>query len=404
MKVCLIIPPRPYLFVQKALPYIGILMVSSALKKYGHDVTVLDFADEYKYIQADWYGITCTTADWEEAIKIRDFIRTHNEKAKIIIGGAHATCSEKQCLTKFNHVCVGDGEVSAPNIINTDAPVVRGILSNIDEYHPDKQALNLHDYIFSVNGIRATSMVTAYSCPYGKCAFCSRPPEPFNKYRFHSVEWCRDEIVELSNIGFKALMIYDDEMLTNPKRDAVIIDYLGEYFEAWRCFVRADYTLRNKSLVKKAADNNLKEILIGIESGSNTVLNVIEKGTTSAQNFAAVKYLSELGIKVKCAMIVGLPSESEKTLEETWDWCEKAEKYVSDWDFTTFTPLPGSKIYEHPEFFDIKFDKSNTMVPYKAMNTDSPTCPIHTKDLSFGEILKWRESLESRFKLKKVQE
>ncbi|MCZ7404294.1 MAG: radical SAM protein [Candidatus Methanoperedens sp.] len=402
MKISLILPPRPYLFEQKSFPYLGVLVVSSALKKAGHDIKVFDFADGYKYSRSDFYGIYSTNADFSEAKKIRDFIRSYENGAKIMIGGPMATYSPQECLKEFEYVAMGDGEISAYEIIKHKTKGIHiGHLDNIDLYHPDRTALNLHDYKFYVDKKLATSMVTSYSCAYGKCAFCSRPPSPFNRVRFHSVDWCKDEIDDVVKFGFKAIMIYDDEFFTNPKRDKDIVDYLGESIEAWRCFVRTDYTLRNKELIERAAKNNLKEVLIGIESGSNTVLSAIDKGCTSSQNFLSVKLLSNCGIKVKCAMIIGLPSESEKTLKETWEWCEKAEPYVTDWDFTTFTPLPSSDIYESTYSYDIQFDKKCTFVPYKAMNMKSEICPIRTKDLTYGEICEARKNLEDRFKLKK---
>lgn len=409
MKICLILPPRPYLFSQKSFPFLGVLTVASALKAEGHEVMVLDFADGYSYSRSDWYAIYSTNADWTEAKKIRDFIRSYEKDAKIMVGGPQATYSQKECSKEFGYVCAGDGEVSSVDIISTNrhnrqvsiGEVWVGYLDDIDKFHPDRTVLNLHDYKFYVDNKLATSMVTSYSCAYGKCAFCSRPPSPFNRVRFHSVEWCKKEIDDIVNLGFKAIMIYDDEMLTNPKRDKEIIEYLGESIEAWRCFVRTDYTLRNKDLVELAARNNLKEVLIGIESGSNTVLKAIDKGCTSSQNHLAVKLLSNYGIKVKCAMIIALPSENEETLKETWDWCEKAEPYVNDWDFTIFTPLPSSDIYENTYAYDIQFDKSRTFVPYKSMNMKSEICPVRTRDLTYGEICEARKKLEDRFKLKK---
>jgi radical SAM superfamily enzyme YgiQ (UPF0313 family) len=409
MKISLILPARPYLFEQKSFPYLGVLTVSAALKAEGHEVKVFDFADGYQYSRSDWYGIYSTNADWTESKKIRDYIKSYEKDSKIMIGGPQATYSPEECRKEFGYVCAGDGEISAIDIINTNrynrqvslGEVWVGYLDNIDKFHPDRTALNLHDYKFYVDKKLATSMVTSYSCAYGKCAFCSRPPSPFNRCRFHSVDWCKNEIDDIVKFGFKAVMIYDDEFFTNPKRDKEIVDYLGESIDAWRCFVRTDYTLRNKELIESAAKNNLKEVLIGIESGSNTVLSAIDKGCTSSQNLLAVKLLSNCGIKVKCAMIIGLPSESEETLKETWDWCIMAEPYVSDWDFTTFTPLPSSDIYENTYSYDIQFDKKCTFVPYKSMNMPSSTCPVRTRDLTYGEICEARKNLEDRFKLKK---
>ena len=405
MKIVLIIPQRPYLFEQKSFPYIGIMAVSSSLKAEEYEVDVLDFADGYKYITADWYGIFATSSDWDEVLVVKKFILENNPEAKIMVGGPHATYNTNQCMKHFDYVAVGDGEISAVDIVNFgedhQKPYVSiGHTKNIDNYHhPDHDALNLWDYTFFVDDKRATSMVTALSCPYGKCKFCSRPPGIFNRPRYHSSAWCIDEIKRIEKLGFKALMLYDDEFFTYASRDLEIVDYIKKStIESWRCFVRADYSLKHPHLIKRASESGLKEVLIGIESGSLIVLNTIDKGTTPEQNLEAVKMFSELGIDVKCAMIMGLPSESLDTLRDTWRWCEDAEPYVSDWDFTTYVPLPGSEIYNNPDKFDFKFDKKDAMSPYKAMNMESKVCPISTHELTFADIQDARDFFESRFK------
>ncbi len=400
-KVCLIIPKRPYLLKQKALPFLGVLQVSSALKAAGHEVSVLDFADGKKYVPADWYGITCLTADFDESIKIKDFIKENNPNAKIILGGPHPTYHLEDCKDKFEYIACGDGEESVPKIIEDNEKIAFGCLKDIDKFHPDREILNMWDYDFQIGGIRATSIVTAYSCAWGKCAFCSRPPKEHNIPRFHSAEWCKKEIKEIADLGFKAIQIYDDEFFTFRERDEQIINFMKEFgIEAWRCFARADFSLKVKDLIKKAVDNNLKEVLIGIESGSKKILEVINKGTTPEMNYEVVKFFSDLGVKVKAAIVIGLPSESKETLKETWDWCEKAEDYVAFWDFTVFTPLPGSDIHKNPHNYDIEFRREDTRVAYKGMHADWEPCPIRTSKLTFDEILKYRDLLEKRFKFK----
>jgi len=274
--VCLIIPERPYLANQMALPHLGVLQVSSALKEHGYEVTVLDFANGYHFVEADWYGITATTADWIEAIKIKRWLE-ENGADRIMIGGPHVTSNPNDASKHFEYIGVGDGEVSAINIVKNGNRIAYGFLKDIDRYHPDKEAIDLWSYEFYIDGKRATSMVTTYSCLWGKCSFCSRYPKPFSRVRFHSVEWCAEEIEQIAELGFPAVMLYDDEFFTYPKRDKQIIRILGEYGMVWRCFLRSDYAMKNIEMIKEATDNGLREVLIGIESGSDKILKIINK-------------------------------------------------------------------------------------------------------------------------------
>jgi radical SAM superfamily enzyme YgiQ (UPF0313 family) len=394
MKSCLIVPPRPYLLSQKALPTLGPLYVAKELKDLGHEVEVLDFADGYKFSDADLYGITCTTPDYYETLKIRDWIKERKPEAKVIVGGPHATL-KPEGFSNFDGVCIGDGEIAIKKFLKGEK-YAYGFSKDIDSFYPDRSVIDLQQYEFYIDKKKATSMMTARGCIWGECAFCSRIDKGV---RFNSVEHVENEVKEIKELGFDAIMIYDDEFFTYPKRDWKISEMLGKYGISWRCFGRTDYTLRNKDLIRYAAKNGLKEMLIGFESGSDRILKIIEKGCTKEQNLEAAKFLNEIGVKVKAAMIVGLPGETEETLKETWEWCDKVEPYVSNWDFTAFTPYPGSKVYENSELYDIKFDKNDIYTAYKGMHSkDWKPARISTSSLSFERIIEWRDKLEKRFK------
>jgi radical SAM superfamily enzyme YgiQ (UPF0313 family) len=399
LKVALIIPPRPYLFEQKALPNLGVMTVSAVFKQLGHEVEVLDFADGFQFVEADIHGLNVTTPDFKVSTQIVAWLRKQGAQ-KIVAGGPHAALMPHECLDSgFDAVSVGDGEVTVPGILKGER-IACGWLENIDEApHPDRTCLDLKKYNFKINEQPATSMMTSYSCVWGRCAFCCRPP--FNKARFHSHEWVQEDLRQISGLGFSAVQVYDDEFFAYPKRDMKIIETLGQMGFTWRAFGYTPFLLRNKELLFQASKNGLHEVLLGIETGSNQIKKTINKGTTIAADKEAIKLLYFLGVGVKAAMVVMLPGESEETLKETWSFCEEMEPFVSEWDFTMLVPYPGSQIYEHPEQFDIKFDKTTVYQAYKGFGTEAcnPT-PVSTSKLSFEEGLILREALEQRFKHK----
>lgn len=400
MKAVLIIPPRPYLFNQKALPNLGIMTVSAVFKELGYEVEVLDFADGFQFAEADIYGLTVTTPDLEVSTQILSWLKKHGAY-KVIAGGVHPTLMPRECLKLgFDAVSVGDSEVTIPQILKGVA-IATGWLENIDMApHPDRTCLDMKKYNFKIDGQPATSMMTTYSCLWGRCAFCCR--SPCNKPRFHMPWWVREDLEQIAKLGFQAVMIYDDEFFSYPNRDVKIIKSLGQMGFSWRAFGHSQFLLRNKKLLYEAYKNGLREVLIGVESGSDQILKAINKGTTVAMNKEAIKLLHFLGVKVKAAMICMLPGESEETFKETWAFCEEVEPMISDWDFTMLVPYPGSQIYEHPEQFDISFSRFQVCRAYKGAGTETwnPT-PISTSKLSFEEGLIWRDRLEQRFKYKK---
>lgn len=395
MKFCLIVPDRPYLLNQKALPSLGVLTVSSALKKHGCEVEVLDFADGWKYEEADLYGIACTTPDFPKGVQIMRWLKEKSPEAEVAVGGPHPTLMAEECFEAgFDAVCVGDAEETVPKLLKGERGIVEGWTRNIDAYHPDREALDLWQYNFRIDDVRATSLMTARGCIWGKCAFCSR----FDKaVRYHSLGYVLEEVAEIARLGFKAVAIYDDEFFTHPKRDKEIIDVLNACDMVWRCFGKSDIVLRNNEIVKLAARKGLKEVLLGVESGDDETLSKINKGVTVEENKKAIKLLHGLGVSVKAAMIVGLPGESEETLKNTERFCEDVAPYVNDWDFTILQIYPGSTIWNNPGKYDLRWTYSRQA--YKGMHTEGwDPSPISTSNLSFEDIMSARESLEKRFK------
>jgi len=407
MKVCLISPPKPYLLNPMACPPLGLMTVASVFKAMNYEVEFVDLNKHGKIPEAELYGISITTPDFYTAIEIKRGI-----EGKVIVGGPHATLCPEECWKHFDFVCCGDFtavEILPEVLKDCISAVIYGKMpEDIDKYQPDREILDLWDYEFYVDGMRATTMMTAHSCAWaaktGGCAFCSRYPHPYDSLRYHSVEWVEEEIAEIAEHGFKASNCYDDEFFTNAIRDGQIIELFPEYgIEAWRCFGHSLFILRNKELVKKAAKMGLREVLLGIESGSAKILKLIGKGVTPDMHEKAIKFLHECGIKVKAACIVGLPGESIETLAESWKFYERIEPFIETWDFTVFTPYPGSKIYENPEKYDIRFNPKDVYTAYKGMHAEWKPCRIETSKLSFEQILKARDLLERRFKFNKQE-
>ena len=381
---------------QKALPGLGILTAAAAAKKAGCEVEFLDFANGKQYSKADIHGLYVLTPDFQTSVEILNWLKNKGAK-RVICGGPHANFEPKECLKAgFDAVSIGDAEVTFPLILKGDS-LAYGWLRKFDEaLHPDRTIVDLKEYDFRIGGVQATSMMTSVGCVWRKCVFCSRPPYDLLKY--HNISWVLDELDEIQKLGFKAVQIYDDEFFTNPMRDSLIVKAMGERDLIWRCFGHSRFLLSNKRLVTEASLNGLWEVLIGVESGSNRILGIINKGTTVEVNKKAIRMLHKVGIKVKCAMIIGLPSESPETLKETWRFCEEMDHYVSDWDFTVFSPYPGSEVYNHPEKFDIKFNKGEYTAFKGSLQPGWKRSGISTSRLKNETILQIRDQFETRFK------
>jgi anaerobic magnesium-protoporphyrin IX monomethyl ester cyclase len=100
MKICLIIPPSPFLLDERVFMQLGILKIAAVLERNNYKVDVVDLSgvENYLTVLEDYFkmqdhakivGITATTPQVPYAVKISNTIR--NKANKIILGGPHVT-------------------------------------------------------------------------------------------------------------------------------------------------------------------------------------------------------------------------------------------------------------------------------------------------------------------------
>ena len=340
----LVNPSSPFLTDQLVMPPLGLMYLMSALKKSGEEVQIIDCATNMAAPDGDLY-LTATTPQIDEAIKLA------KNREYSVIGGPHASVNPEPLLEHFSAVVVGEGEYILPNIVK-EKP--HGIIKcpRIKKLDclcfPDRSiAVNYHYYI---NKKRTTTMITSRGCN-GHCAFCSKAVMN-NQIYLRSIDNILAEIDECMSLGFEGIQFCDDTIAINKKRLSELCQKIGKKV-IWRCFCRADQV--NIDILKLMADSGCHEILYGIESGSQKLLDNVDKGITVAQQERAILDTHRANIRVKASFIVGLPGETMETIEETAQFIRRTRP--NDVDINILTVYLGTKIRKHPERYDLTFDK-----------------------------------------------
>ncbi len=162
---------------------------------------------------------------------------------------------------------------------------------------------------------------------------------------------------------------------------------------------------RRRRFLKKMYESGLAEILVGVESASNTIKNNVQKGTTIEQDTQMLKLCKEMGIKFKALFILGLPGETLETMEKTRQWIFKNRP--DRIDVNTYIPFPGTPIssdmalsggkydiYLNTDFVDEK--QGNIELPetfwYKGPR-DKSICLVGTSSLTPQDIQNFRNNL-----------
>lgn len=364
MNVVLISPPSPFLLDQKAFAPLGILYLAAALLRHHIPVTVADLANQENQLEealtglrgADLYGITATTPQYPQALRILHILRRQNPGAAVIIGGAHPSSLPEECLQDgFDRVVAGEGEQALlqlckqKDLCATPAVITAQPIDIIDDIpFPARHLVDIRSYAYDIDGGRGATLITSRGCPFS-CAFCSKDVWQGGP-RFHDVDYVVTELRQLiEQYGFKHFLFLDDSMTLRKNRLLELCRQMEALDIHWRCYARAGTTKEMLVAMKKAG---CVEVGFGVESGSQAILDRVDKGSTVEQNGAFVELCREVGIMANVFLMIGLPGETHATVEETRRWMERFRPHK--FGFNIFMPYAGTPVYQDPDKYGIR--------------------------------------------------
>jgi len=411
-RIVLVQPDSPFLAEPLSFPGLGLLYISSYLRQFGHDTKVYDLAGGGclpPNLKADIFGFSCQVVHFAFAKEAVRTLRRDNPDSIFVIGGPQATWMPEECLEGgFNIAVRGEGELSMLEIVqNYDE--IRDRLKRGELYSkeivpkkdldpnfipfPDWDAIDIHRYKYRLEGRRCMSIITTRgNCPFGAgghCRFCSKTNLGRSiPLRFRSAESVLEEARILRDrYGFKALMIYDDEVMIRKQRDLDIFRGLEQLDIKFRCMTRAD--LVTKEDLRKMKESGCVEVCLGAESGDPYILEeIVNKGTTVEQNTRFVQWCHEVGLKVKAYLIIGLPSESRQSVERTVAWLRATKP--DNYDLSILEPYPGSEFFEHKERYEIDWNHDELKDAWAKGTPQYGRSVVWTPYLSSEEITRLR--------------
>jgi len=193
------------------------------------------------------------------------------------------------------------------------------------------------------HGYYSMNMVTTRGCPY-HCNWCAKPiwGQRYNSRSPENVvaemKWLK-ETYQPDHIWFA-----DDIFGLKPgwiERFGQVVKAQGTAIP-FKCLLRAD--LIKPSVVEGLKAGGCQIVWMGAESGSQKILDAMDKGTTIPQIHAARRLLGEAGIKVAFFLQFGYPGETRADVEQTLRMVR--ETMPDDIGMSVSYPLPGTKFYE----------------------------------------------------------
>ncbi len=361
---------------------VSLVYLAAMLKREGIKVAIIDGQVESyteqelsKRLQAmnpRIVGITCMTPIYYEAVKTAQVVKETLPEAITVVGGVHATLlpegvMENECFDllmrneaeyTFTRLCkaiLGGGDFLSIEglthrqdgrlVHNPDAPFITDLdaipfpareLVNMDLYH------QIPDAVFQ-RPVRC--ILTSRGCPF-RCIFCSARQMSGFKYRYRSAKNVLEEWDLLAErYGARQVLILDDNFLVNRQRTIDICNGLIErgYHKriVWTAAGRADQVDQELCNLMKEAGCVL--LSFGVESGSERLLELINKGLKKERIIRAVKMAKKAGLLVRGTLILGLPTETYQESIETIEFAKSLGLDVAK--FSLATPYPGTELY-----------------------------------------------------------
>lgn len=397
----------PFLDNAKVYPPLANLYLKSYVENHSRDISVVLGDDDYDEVDRcyDAVGISVMTPQRNEADTLARRIKEQNPKTLVIAGGPHVKHYLGDMLPNldYDHLVPHDGEMALLNIMRGGQPRVVSHQMSRQQIEaaprPDRRSVEaqlvLSRYNYSLRGVPSTTMMTSRGCPMA-CQFCEDAKTQVRASSQQNIEAQLDDIVYL---GCKGVYIFDDLFAIAVNKVEPISRAMLKRGLIYRCNGQANIFARSEDLARLLAETGCVEIAFGHESGSQQILDRVDKRTTVEQNYRSVEYAKKHGIHVKSFLMLGLPGETMETIADTEKFIR--DSGIDDFQLSIYYPYKGTAIRAQMDAGEVD-DLRMTSVGLGAYGQrgGSTEATVETPALSATELLKIRDDLVRRYKPK----
>ena len=380
-------PPSKQAFDNSPL---GILYLAGWLERAGHTPALLDMEVEgYRGIEyhvnllgnCSLIGMSVMTEQIPNALHLSRIIRNRWPGKAIVWGGVHPTLFPEETLRHelVDAVVVGEGE--RPLEILTDLIETTGgtlperarriwygggtVAPRHEEvfdlpmerhaapaYHILPQLRNYLEINHWVRGpVRSLSILTSRGCSYN-CTFCINVASRRRSTSFIPQELIIQQIADLyDKFQVDHVFLMDENFFSNSHRAMHIAEAMTSMGITWEANIRVD------TLVQKFGPAGVTQLVrhgcvllrTGNESGSQRVLDMLEKRITPQETLEAAKICKQAGLRVAFSFMINLPHETTEDMIATYKLIHAIRKVMPEAIFfgpQTYRPYPGSKLTE----------------------------------------------------------
>jgi len=387
MKIALIYPEyydiAHFGMKRKEIPPFGVLYLASILENHGYSVSLLRVNNGNYALDLKSYeivGFSFSSSVTYNLIKKSVSNSIYSENVMLIAGGVHASFFPEEVIKEcnINVVCLGEAENTIIEIVNEyknkNFDKIDGIAYNkggiiiktkdvrlikeLDSlpfparHHLPSADIVMDDRLADTD-IKTAHILLSRGCT-GKCFYCANQ---ISKIRYRSGENVKEELNQLiKNYHIEGFCIVDDNFIINKRKVIDICNEIKPLNLRWSSLSRVDTI--NRELLLKMKESGCIEIKYGIESGSQRILNAMNKKINIEQIKKAINLTHEIGINIKAFILHGFPGENFESTKETIVLLDSLKDKIGRISLFRFVPLPGSYVFRNHKDFNLSLPDS----------------------------------------------
>ena len=359
-------------FYTRQMP-VGLGNINAVLRSAGHDARLANFSRStwdsvrrtLRRFRPRILGISLFTFNRGAVLKLARVARQIDPGIFIVAGGPHATHLAESVLShhpSVDAVAIGEGEETLRDLARAldkgedlrqvaglafreggriARPTPRPVVSDLDQLpHPAA-----HYESFGVDRFAQFEfLITSRGCP-ARCTFCSTPEFWGTRLRYRSVDHVLDELRFLQErFGHVTVSFRDDTFTVDKKRTIELCRRIlaSGLHLLWDCQSRVNAIDEERLLWMRRA--GCQHIQFGVESGSRSILDKLNKGIQLEQVVQACALTRKVGMDLSLYLITGVQGETEEDIQATLRLIRRVRPH--DGIVSPLVVYPGTALYE----------------------------------------------------------
>jgi radical SAM superfamily enzyme YgiQ (UPF0313 family) len=325
--------------------------------------------------QAACVGISVITgSSIKDAVAVTNRVKRVSTNTPVVWGGWHPSIYPEQCLREglADYCVIGQGEITFSELLET---IESG--KPLDSVHgiaylsggkfvrtPDRKFVDINNFpaydydilpieaYFALKGIRQIDFYSSQGCPY-RCAFCADPYIYNRRWSgLRSPRMISDVFDVVAKYRVDDVLFQDENFFANKHR---VLEFSKGISErnmkfTWAATSRADQIAPlDDDVLETLRTAHMRKVLIGAESGSQEILDLMKKDTLAEEAIISAEKLTRHHIGASFNFIVGFPEEGFQNTHKTIAVIKEIKRINPKMEFNVFffTPYPGTALFDY---------------------------------------------------------